>query len=373
MGDRVVFCLPSFVAGGAERVMAQVATHFAAQGFDTHVVVLSGEGPNRRYVGEGVRVHPVGAARLRDATLAFPLAVRALRPRAVVSTLPHVNILLALTRPIWGSGIPLVLRESSVLSRTIRLEHPRSRRTWMMAARSAYVRADAVIALTEEATADLREAFGVRPERIRLLPNPLDISGLRARASSRGFSRKDRFSYPPRRWVSIGRLDVTKGYDVLMEALAAILPEARSGLRWDIHGDGPIRYGLESLASRLGLGGVVTFRGYSDDVVPVLLEADLFVMPSRLEGMPGSLLEALALGVPVLASDFAAARDLLGSAAVLLPNAHTGKWPGILRRVLESSPGPASVDLSRFDAPRVFGEYERIVLDAIKRPGSTVR
>lgn len=373
MSDRVVFCLPSFVAGGAERVMGQVATHFAAQGFDTHAVVLSGEGPNRQYVGDGVRVHVVGAARLRNAFLAFPLTVRTLRPRAVVATLPHVNILLALTRPIWGGGVPLVLRESSVLSHSIRLEHPRSRRAWMIAARAAYGRADGVIALTEEASADLQGAFGIRPERIHLLPNPLDITGLRARTSSSELQRRDCFSSPPRRWVSVGRLDVTKGYDVLMEALAAIPPEARSGLRWDIHGDGPIRSGLESLASRLGLGDIVTFRGYSDVVVPVLLEADLFVMPSRHEGMPSSLLEALALGVPVLASDFAAARDLLGSAAVLLPNAHTGKWPGILRRVLESSPGPASVDLSRFDAPRVFGEYERIVRDVLKRRGSAAR
>jgi glycosyltransferase involved in cell wall biosynthesis len=373
MGDRVVFCLPSFVAGGAERVMAQVATHFAAQGFDTHFVVLSGEGPNRQCIGGGVRVHLVGAARLRDAFLAFPLTVRTLRPRVLVSTLPHVNILLALTRPLWGSGVLLILRESSVLSRTIRLEHPRSRRTWMMAARSAYGRADAVIALTEEASADLRESFGVRPERIHLLPNPLDLTGLRARTSSIGFSRKDHILTPPRRWVSVGRLDVTKGYDGLMEALAAIPPEARSGLRWDIHGDGPMRSELASLASRLGLGGVVTFRGYSDDVVPVLLEADLFVMPSRHEGMPSSLLEALALEVPVLASDFAAARDLLGSAATLLPNGDKGKWPGILRRVLENTPGPASVDLSRFDAPKVFGEYERVVRDALERRGSEVR
>jgi glycosyltransferase involved in cell wall biosynthesis len=373
MGDRVVFCLPSFGGGGAERVMAQVATHFAAQGFDTHFVVLSGEGPNRQYVGEGVRVHLVGAARLRNAFPAFPLAVRALRPKAVVSTLPHVNILLSLTRPIWGSGVPLVLRESSVLSRTIRQEHPRYRRTWMTGARSAYGRADAVIALTEEASADLREAFGVRPERIHLLPNPLDITGLRARASSRGGSRENRCSTPPRRWVSVGRLDMAKGYDALMEALAAIPPEARSGLRWDIHGAGPMRFELLSLASRLGLGGVVTFRGYTDDVVPVLLEADLFVMPSRHEGMPISLLEALALEVPVLASDFAAARDLLGGAAVLLPNADAGKWPGILRQVLEKSPGPPSVDLSRFDAPRVFGEYERVVRDALERQGSRCR
>jgi glycosyltransferase involved in cell wall biosynthesis len=372
MGDRVVFCLPSFAAGGAERVMAQVATNFAAQGFDTHFVVLSGEGPNRRFVGEGVRVHPVGAARLRDAFLAFPLAVRALRPRVVVSTLTHVNILLALTRPLWGSGIPLILLESSVLSRTIRLEHPRSLRAWVMAARSAYGRAGAVIALTEEASADLREVFGVRPEQIHLLPNPLDIAGLRARIRPGVGPRGDRFSTPPRRWVSVGRLDVVKGYDVLMDALAAVPPEARSGLQWDIHGDGPMRSGFESLASRLGLGGVVTFHGYSDDIVPVLLEADLFVMPSRHEGMPISLIEALALGVPVLASDFSAARDLLGAVA-LLPNADTGKWPGILRRVLENSPGPASVDLSRFDAPKVFGEYERIVLDAIKRRGGAER
>lgn len=353
--------------------MAQVATHFAAQGFDTHFVVLSDEGPNRRCVGEGVRVHSVGVARLRDAILAFPLAVRALRPRAVVSTLTHVNILLALARPIWGSGVPLVLVESSVLSRTVRMEHPRSRRTWMIGARSAYGRADAVIALTEEASADLREGYGVRPDRIHLLPNPLDISGLRARTLPRGFSRKGRFLIPPRRWVSIGRLDVTKGYDLLMEALAAIPPEARSGLRWDIHGAGPMRFELLSLASRLGLGGVVTFRGYTNDVVPVLLEADLFVMPSRHEGMPISLLEALALEVPVLASDFAAARDLLGSTATLLPNADKGKWPGILRRVLENSPEPASVDLSRFDAPKVFGEYERVVRDALERRGSEVR
>jgi glycosyltransferase involved in cell wall biosynthesis len=104
---------------------------------------------------------------------------------------------------------------------------------------------------------------------------------------------------PPVQVVSVGRLAAPKDFSTLVAAVAR-LPEGRAHLR--VFGDGPLRSELESQKRALGIDAAVEFAGEVPDVRPHLEDAEVFVLASRSEGMPVSVLEAMAAGLPVVAS-----------------------------------------------------------------------
>lgn len=110
-------------------------------------------------------------------------------------------------------------------------------------------------------------------------------------------------------FIFVGRFDQQKGVDVLLHALAAMKIE--SGWELSLYGDGPLLDQLRKLSCELGLNGRVHFKGHIKDMSNIYRHADLLVLPSLHEGMPNVVLEAMASGLPVLATDIGGSRELL--------------------------------------------------------------
>jgi len=133
-------------------------------------------------------------------------------------------------------------------------------------------------------------------------------------------------------WV--GRLDVVKGIDVLLHALHSVRQ------RIDVHlllaGDGPYRATLEPLAAALGLSDRVHFLGVRDDVLALLHSTDVFAFPSRTEGLPNALLEAMACGCAIVTTDVPGCRDLIvhGHAGLLVPPDNANRLSEALLQLL---------------------------------------
>ena len=110
----------------------------------------------------------------------------------------------------------------------------------------------------------------------------------------------------------IGRLDRQKGLDWLLETAAIWLPQLP---RCDLLlvGQGPERRKLEAQCRGLGIGDRVHFAGWRPDVAEILAASRLLVLPSAWEGMPNVVLEAMAAGLPVVATDVEGVRELLGA------------------------------------------------------------
>jgi glycosyltransferase involved in cell wall biosynthesis len=123
-----------------------------------------------------------------------------------------------------------------------------------------------------------------------------------------------------RRLLCVARLVEQKGQDILLRALPAVRAAA-GPIVLTLLGDGPERARLQSLAASLGIAEAVRFGGVVPDVAPYLAEATVFVLPSRYEGMPLALLEAMAAGVPVVASAVPGNRDVVqdGTDGILVP------------------------------------------------------
>jgi glycosyltransferase involved in cell wall biosynthesis len=161
---------------------------------------------------------------------------------------------------------------------------------------------DRIVTLTDRGAAEhLARGVG-RPAQYVTIPSGVPVESLRAQAPARDVARGD-LGLAPDAFVvmGVGRLVPVKGFDVLVEALPAVAAAVPSTCVVLV-GDGPERDALERRVAALGLADRVRFAGAQPDVVRYLAAADVLAAPSRNEGMGRALVEALALGVPVVAS-----------------------------------------------------------------------
>lgn len=307
--DRILLVLPSLERGGGERVLLQLARSFLAAGREVHLAVLLGGGPLRGEVPDTAVLHELMGADtatkgFRLAWHAFPKLVsllRAVEPQAVLSTMTGTNLLTVLACKRAHVGSRLVLREASSLVNA-RSIFKREAMRWL------YRRTDAVIAVSNGVAEDLH-GLGVPSDSIRVIQNPVNQERLRDLARiGPVLPGVDDTPYV----IAIGRLTEAKDYPNLLRAYA--VSSLRNSHRLVIVGDGEQRANLESLVRDIGLLDRVLFAGAMDNPFGVLARAALLVLSSRWEGYPNVLLEAIALGVPIVATDCPhGPREILGS------------------------------------------------------------
>jgi glycosyltransferase involved in cell wall biosynthesis len=296
MNGGIDLVLPSFESGGAERVMVNLAVALHARGERVRLVVIDGRGPLRNDVPAGIDVVDLGRTRARSAAAALVLVIRRARPDAILSSQTHLNILLAVLRPLLPRGVRLVVREP------LMPDAGAGSRIEALLLSHGLRRADAVIASSAAMRIRLVRIVG-RESVIHLVPNPVDVDTLRsavrvAHEPSSGEASRDR----PVRLVSVGRLVPQKGHADLLDALAQ---PASGDATLDVIGEGLLRTDLEDIVRELGIEERVRFHGRIDDrasLALLLARADALVHPAHFEGMPNTVLEALALGTPVLAT-----------------------------------------------------------------------
>ncbi|HVL18655.1 MAG TPA: glycosyltransferase [Gemmatimonadales bacterium] len=154
---------------------------------------------------------------------------------------------------------------------------------------------DRYLAVSRQVAAQLRERFGVRADKITQVPNAVALDRFPRAVSPAPARPADPAA--PQTVLTVARLDPQKGLHHLVAA-AALVPEARVM----VVGEGPERPALETEIARLGLGDRVHLLGFRSDVPDLLAASDLFVLPSLFEGLPLSILEAMAAGKPVVAT-----------------------------------------------------------------------
>jgi glycosyltransferase involved in cell wall biosynthesis len=192
-------------------------------------------------------------------------------------------------------------------------------------------RSTRVIAVSESVRQHLL-TLGVAPTRITVIPNGVDLEQFHLPPP---LAREGGVGTVAPRIIFVGRLIPNKGPHLLLDALLAL---HREGLRFTAVylGDGPMR--LELLRRAASLGASIEFRGHVRDVAAELRNADLLVRPSLTEGLPLALLEAMASGVCVIASDIAGNRDLIddGANGVLVAPSDVGALRDAIRTAIQA-------------------------------------
>ncbi|MGI8842027.1 MAG: glycosyltransferase [Caulobacteraceae bacterium] len=313
---RVMLLLSSLHGGGAERVAVHLLNRCDPDLIDVRMGLLRKAGPFLADADASrVDVSPVGQdwlayeghnssfyrPRKLFAGAVFAPAnvssmIRAHRPHVVMSFLKGMSVLtyfvlkgLGEARPRW------IAREGNNTDAVIddELANPTGRALIKGLTRRCYRAADCFLANSHEMARGLREALDLDRGRIRVIHNPIDLAAIR-RSAGEPLPRPQARPFI----VTAGRLEYQKGHDVLIEAFAA--SHAAKNFDLVILGRGTREAALKRQAAQLGVGARVIFPGFAVNPWAWLSKATLFVLPSRWEGFPSVVAEALACGAPAL-------------------------------------------------------------------------
>ena len=302
MRPDVAFALPALAGGGVERVYLDLARAMVKEGLRVDFVLAKAEGPLVAQLPEEVRLLDLNVPRrLRLLRAYTPLRnyLAQARPRVVLPVWGYLDWIPL--QAAWQTGTPFIWVLHNPPAYLNDVPNPFKRRTALWIARQALRRAvghplGRVGAVSRGVARAFARFAGVSEEAIRVLPNPLDVDRVRRLAQE---------SVPlpgVPYFLALGRLHPQKGYPFLLEAFS-ILAKRHSDVRLLVLGEGPERPRLEDLARTLGLTDRVAFLGFMVNPYPYLRGAKALVMASLYEGLPTVVLEALALRVPVVATE----------------------------------------------------------------------
>lgn len=336
---RVGLVIGQLTRGGAEGQLFQVACGLDRQRFRPFVYSLTPAidpyGPRLAEAGVPVRVlRGSGPQRL------FALAAALRRDGIDV-----IHSWLFLANAAAGLASLACPGRALVTSARNRKRHGRANR-W--ANLLAFRRSGAIVVNSADVADYIVEHYRAPRSRIRVVVNGVDMDRFHPRSGG---------AEAPPRIVTVGRVVEQKNQALFLSAAARLAVDFPT-LRFVLVGDGPLRPGLEKRAAELGLSSRVDWLGERDDVETVLRGATLFWLTSRWEGMPNAVLEAMACGVPAVATDVGGARELIeeGVSGFVVEN---GDEEGIVARSRELLSDPARWQTMAAAALARAGEFSR--------------
>ncbi|MEM9604982.1 MAG: glycosyltransferase [Pseudomonadota bacterium] len=294
---RVALLLPSTSLGGAERMIIRIANDLHTHGVDTHILLLNDTGVLTSTIEPGVTVHAVDVARARHVPVALLKILRKLAPDTVFSSHTRLNFISLTIKPFLKGQTRVVIREPSTPFEDMAVQN--TERVYTPLYKLLYPKADALICQSHGMVSDFRALLGRDLDSVVQIYNPSPAPMVDAQKCDLAtpYSRDAVIQL-----LTCGSLTHRKGYDVLLDALESFRSRGFD-FQLTLLGDGPERSALESQVARLDLQDHVHFKGQTLDNMPWYLHADLFIQPSRSEGFPNTVVEALTCGTVVVASD----------------------------------------------------------------------
>lgn len=358
-GRHIAVYLPSLAGGGAERVAVILANALSGLGCRVDLVLACAEGPYRGDLDPAVRVVDLGASRVLFSLPALAAYLRRERPAALLGVMAHANVAAALARILSGTSIRLVLRQQTVL----RIPGiPRKERILQVAMRWAYRNADAVVAVSNGIATDLIQILALPPTKVRTIHNPVITDSLYAMAAASLPHPWLMLGEPPV-IITAGRLQEEKDFPTLIHAFKKVREAFQC--RLVILGEGGQRELLEELTLQLGIKDNVLLPGFQVNPFAWISRAALFVLSSRWEGLPGVLIQAMALGVPVVSTDcHSGPREILqdGRWGRLVPVGDVDALASAMRQTLEDDSHPAvTVRANDFSSTQSVQRYFSIL------------
>lgn len=375
---RIVSLVHSFDPGGVERIALRLCLAWQAAGADVTVLVgrregaLSEEVPNLKYVHYSSG--PLGTRRFETLWMIICLwrLLRKHQPDVIFCPGNTYSVVVGAMRVVFGSKCPpIICKVSNSLQRS---EMPALLRIGYRFWLRAHCRlADVWVAMAEPLQEEIHTLMAVPRVRLAVVDDPaLSVTEIESHIAARTNALQQ--LRHGRLFISVGRLVPQKRFDLLIRAFCK---GAGDGDRLVILGDGPMRAWLQGLVRKLGAANPISFVGHVRDVSGWLALADVLVLASDYEGLPAVVVEALASGVPILATRCSDAMDELigyGKFGQLVACNDVSALAAAIRK----SPMPAfDVEegrklAARFTIERAAPAYLQIMVDALERRASRV-
>jgi glycosyltransferase involved in cell wall biosynthesis len=297
--NRLAFYLPGLYDGGAERIILNLVEGIAKKGYAIDLVLGRAEGPYMAEISDSVRVVDLKVSRVINSVPALVRYLRQEQPAALLSAM-YANIPALWAKRLSGYQGRMIVSEHNTLSVVANDTGDLRWRVYPQLAHWFYPWADDIIAVSKGVADDLAAAARLPRDRIHVIYNPIVTVGLYEKS-------EDPLEHPwfqtgePPVVLAVGRLTAQKGFDILIRAFARV--RERQVARLLILGEGEDRSVLEDLVYQLGLTQDASLPGFVSNPYPYMAHAAMFALSSRWEGLPTVLVEAMTLGIPVVATD----------------------------------------------------------------------
>jgi len=365
---RILQLKTSAARGGAESILLDITSGLVARGHEIETVLGEPGWLQARLMSQGMPVSVIPLTSVLGVVW-VPRLVAMIRDSGADLVLSHgarVNVFGSLAARIAGKPAASV-------------EHNMD--DWRFT-KPAFSGLDRLVAKLNVGRIAVSRAVGdlliekkvLSEERVAVIPN-----GVRFPADHHDYDRRAiraEFGFEDDDFVvvTVARLTAQKGHEYLLEALPALVDRIPR-LRCLWLGEGDLRAGLEDHRDRLGLGETVHFAGAMDQVMHILPACDLFVLPSLWEGLPVSVIEAMGMGLPVVATDVAGTPEVVGSGetGLLVPPGDAAALVEAITALFEDGPRRQRLAVAGrararelFDIEFVLGRYEEALRNWVK-------
>mgnify|MGYP001170637166 CR=1 FL=1 len=285
--NKIVIIMPSLKAGGAQRVIINIIKSLTKKKYKVLLVLICYKGDLYNTLPKDIKVEVLNKKRVRYGLFDIFKILKKNKPDIVFSSLAHVNLILLFLKKFLSKKIKFIIREANTPS--VILKSSRIKFLYNILYRSA----DKIIAQSNLIRSELITSFNINDDLIVRINNPIDVKLVRENIKS--FKR---FDEKKKILISAGRLVYQKGFDTLIR----ILSKYNEDFYLIILGEGPEHAYLKEISRKFKIEEKIIFYGYIEKPWEMIASADIFLLPSRWEGMPNAALEALACGTKVIAS-----------------------------------------------------------------------
>ena len=362
----------SLECGGVERITVNMAQHLVSQGNRVDLLLRVATGEFLAEIPAGVRVVELGRS---HAWALFRLVgyLQRERPRSLLTLMYPQNEIGLLARWLAGTRVRTLVSVRSMLSgqqEGVDFRWPLVRRIHAhcvrLLARCFYPWADGIVTVSDGAASDVAHLTGLPRSRITVIRNPVIRPQLFTRAAEPATHPWLTGDGPPV-ILGVGRLHRIKDFPTLIEAFAVVRVQREARLL--ILGDGPDRNSLLRLARERGVAADVDLPGVTGNPYPAMRAAAVLVLTSRFDALPGVLIEALALGTPIVATDCPSGpREILrgGRYGELVPVGDAAGVAAAILRVIDGRSAAGGADpewLVQFREETAMGRYLHLLAD----------
>jgi glycosyltransferase involved in cell wall biosynthesis len=341
---KILFVIDSLGTGGAERTLAEKLPQLRRLGLDTVVVGLRHreQGVQSDLQQQGFDVRILSARGFAGRVAGLRRIIRDERPDLIQTVLFHADLTGRLAA--LGSTARVISRLCNTDYDKIRRRDPRHRAVRFRIAQfldgwTARHLTDHLCANSHAVKAAAIRDLRVAPESVTVILEGRDSARLSQPTAERKAAVRARLGLEKddEVLINVGRQDFQKGQSYLLEAVGKLLKKHPRLVLLVAGRSGDVSNDLDLLHARLGLTDHVRFLGHREDVPDLLAAADVFVFPSFYEGLPGAVMEAMALALPIVASDIEPVREIVqeGRNAILVRTASAEDLASAIERILE--------------------------------------
>ncbi len=356
---KIVFVLPSLSGGGAERVMSQIAEKLNNK--KNKIFFLIFDSSNQVYLNKTrIKIIDLKKKKISSGVLNFIIAIKKIEPDIIISSISHLNLLIALIRFALPKRIKLIFRESNFISNTLDFQ---KRALFMrIIYKLFYNNCDRCLVFSKKHEIDLLKNTNINRNKIIQVPNPLDISIIRNHAKKQIPKRYTKyFRKKNKNFIIVGSLSYQKGIDIILKSLKF----CKKNIFLNIIGQGSEYTKLKRIIKQDKINSKVNIIPFQKNPHCFIKNSDYLILSSRFEGMSNVVLETLCINKPIIYFDNpGASTDILKNTNNFLLKSSNKKYiANILDNIKIKKTKSNSMLTKKFEISKIIKKYEKIIND----------